>query len=65
MTLYVRGENDTFWHWCKNCEKYPSDIEQTTTKRPTEDLCPECYENQASGNCESVNTEVGPFIGVI
>ena len=52
MPLYVKGEKDNFWHWCKNCDNYPSAIEFTTVKMPVEDLCPECYEMANNDECE-------------
>jgi hypothetical protein len=66
LTLYVTGENDIFWHWCKNCPKYPSEegIDQTTTERPTENLCPQCYDKESNDDCEGKRDTSMP-VGII
>lgn len=54
MVLYVKGKGNDFWHWCKNCSKYPEkeDIIKTIIQEPVEDLCPECHEKRQNNYCE-------------
>jgi hypothetical protein len=66
LVLYVRGEEDKFWHYCKNCKAYPAKIIDTTITEPEFDLCPECFENESKNNCEGKPSEsVGTISGLI
>ncbi|CEA12793.1 hypothetical protein [Methanobacterium formicicum] len=55
MVLYVKKADDKFWHWCKNCSKYPEleDISETMPQKPAKNLCPECYGKKEDKDCEN------------
>ena len=61
MTLYVIGENDNFWHYCKNCSKYPFEITKTIIYKPKDNLCPECSKNEQNDKCEGKTIIIPPL----
>ena len=62
MTVYVQSANSNTWHWCKNCEEYPSNIDETTEKRPKQNLCPKCYHKDKNRDCEGQDYTYPPGI---
>ncbi len=52
--MWVRANERDTWHWCSNCSKYPSgsDVDKSSTKPTSGELCNECKAKQASGNCK-------------
>lgn len=54
MTTYVRKKGDR-WHWCKNCTQYPKEenIEDSTSTRPSFDLCDQCLAKEKEENCKT------------
>ncbi len=65
MVLYVLGEKDEFWHWCENCENYPTRIDETTMENPVNSLCPICYKNQQKKDCDDGESDELPPAGVL
>jgi hypothetical protein len=59
--MYVIGENDGFWHYCKNCSKYPLEITNTIITKPKKDLCSECFENEQNDTCEGKTVVIPPL----
>ena len=53
MATYVKGPNTDTWHWCRNCNNYPSTIAKSQSTRPSHDLCNECKAKENAGNCSS------------
>lgn len=52
MGQYRKRRGSDTWHWCSNCNNYPtSDFTTSPTKPSSGDLCNECKAKQASGNC--------------
>jgi len=52
MGKYVRGK-DGRWHWCRNCDKWPSEVDEQRDERPSWDLCNECKAKEKAGNCKA------------
>lgn len=55
MASYVKAKGSDTWHWCRNCSRYPSgpDVEKSTSKPQSGELCNECRAKQARGDCRS------------
>jgi hypothetical protein len=51
MNKYVQSSNSKTWHFCTNCSKYPSSIENSRVTRPEWDLCDECKAKEKNDNC--------------
>ena len=54
MKVYKRRKGHDARHWCKNCSNYPtgSDVETSTTKPTSGELCNECKSKEANGTCK-------------
>jgi len=54
-TTYVQAKDTDTWHWCKNCTQYPKpeNIKNTTTTRPSFDLCNQCKRKERDDVCET------------
>ena len=52
MGKYVR-DGDGRWHWCRNCDKWPSEVEEQKDERPNWDLCNECLSKERRKDCTS------------
>lgn len=51
MAYRRRNGSDT-WHWCRNCNNWPtSDFVSRDTKPTSGDLCNECRAKEANGTC--------------
>ncbi len=56
MPTYVHAEGSTTWHWCRNCNNYPSNPSSSERhpagERPKSGtLCNTCKGKEASGDC--------------
>lgn len=65
MVLYVKGEKDIFWHYCKNCSKYPEEITDTKTEMPKDKVCPQCYANDQNNDCGGKPSDPPSFDGLV
>lgn len=54
MVKYCRKIGSDTWHWCKNCNKYPSECHETSYRKPTSgELCNECKSKKENNNCSN------------
>jgi hypothetical protein len=55
MPKYVRIKGKDTWHWCTNCDKYPtgSDLDISYTKPNDYELCNECKAKAKDGTCKT------------
>ena len=53
MVTYVKAKDTDTWHWCTNCTQYPKkeNIKESTTTKPTFDLCNQCKAKETDKNC--------------
>jgi hypothetical protein len=51
---YRKRKGDNFWHFCKNCEKWPmvSYEERGAEYPPMGGFCLDCIQKHREGNCE-------------
>ena len=50
---YRREYGTSHWHWCKNCEDFPTSNYTIRHFSPKYgDLCPKCKELEEAGSCE-------------
>ncbi len=51
MAYRKRNGKDT-WHWCRNCQNWPTtDYKEQPNKPTTGELCNECQAKQKAGTC--------------
>lgn len=58
MPTYVQAPGRDSWHWCRNCNNYPSNPAKREThsgkERPRSgELCNECLGKERQGNCSA------------
>lgn len=53
MVIYVKGSESDTWHWCKNCTRYPKNIYQKRSDRPSFDLCNQCKSKERDKTCRT------------
>ena len=52
MAQYRKRRGKDTWHWCSNCNNYPtSDYDSSSTKPSSGELCNECQSKQEAGHC--------------
>ena len=52
MAAYRRRQGNDTWHFCGNCSNYPrSGYIEHPGKPTTGELCNECKNKKAAGNC--------------
>ncbi len=51
--MYRRKEEGDKWHWCENCQNWPTENFEEQYNRPDNgQLCQKCTENSNKGTCE-------------
>lgn len=49
---YRRRKGSDTWHWCRNCNNWPtSNYDERPDKPSGGDLCNECKAKDKAGNC--------------
>lgn len=49
---YRKKKGSDTWHWCRNCEHWPtSDYDEQTNKPTSGELCNQCKSKDAAGTC--------------
>ena len=52
MTTYRRRNGHDTWHFCRNCNLWPTtDFSDQQTKPTTGELCNQCRSKEANGTC--------------
>jgi len=55
IPTYDQASGSGTWHWCTNCNRYPSNPAKTefhpVGQRPRGDLCNECRSKEREGTC--------------
>jgi RNase P subunit RPR2 len=52
MAEYRRIKGKDTWHFCKNCQHWPTSNFDSRTTRPGYDLCNECRSKERDGECK-------------
>ena len=53
MAEYRRRKGSDTWHWCRNCNNWPtSDYETRATKPTTGEMDNECLAKGRNGDCK-------------
>lgn len=49
---YRRKKNSDVWHFCTNCESWPTtDYEPSSTKPTSGEFCNQCLSKERNNNC--------------
>lgn len=52
MAQYRKSSGSDTWHWCSNCQHYPTSGYTSSPGKPSSgELCNECLGKQKNGNC--------------
>jgi hypothetical protein len=51
-STYRRRKGNDTWHFCSNCQNWPTSNYDEQTKKPTTgEFCNECQSKERAGNC--------------
>lgn len=53
VMAYRKREGSDTWHWCRNCNNWPTSGYTERTSRPSGDLCNECKSKEREGTCRT------------
>ena len=59
QTFYRKLPNETAWHFCRNCEKWPhAGFEERDNYNPPHEFCHDCIKKHRDERCEWANIEL-------